>query len=151
MRANFKRYVDQISQNVIALLNIWKIWTRIKVIGQRKSKNRVALSNRVRCVWTLKVSTTPPNDNIQKTTNRNGLLSRKQNFPSRKRSCFALYLCRRRKVGKIRIMNQLHFFTFCKKNKNLDCDIQLRRVQITIVLEICISKYLKLFNHYLDM
>jgi hypothetical protein len=131
--------------------NIWKTLKNIKVKCHWKLKIRVALPNRVRSVWALRGSTTPPNDNIQKTTNRNGLLSRKQNFPSRKRSCFALYLCRRRKVGKIRIMNQLHFFTFCKKNKNLDCDIQLRRVQITIVLEICISKYLKLFNHYLDM
>jgi hypothetical protein len=52
-RGNFERYVDQITQNVIALLNIWKILTRIKVIGQWKSKNRVALSNRVRCVWTF--------------------------------------------------------------------------------------------------
>ena len=34
MRAKFERYVDQITQNVIALLNIWKIQTRIKVIGQ---------------------------------------------------------------------------------------------------------------------
>ena len=34
MRANFERYVDQITQNVIPLLNIWKIQTRIKVIGQ---------------------------------------------------------------------------------------------------------------------
>jgi hypothetical protein len=25
MRANFKRYVDQITQNVLTLLNIWKI------------------------------------------------------------------------------------------------------------------------------
>jgi hypothetical protein len=47
MIANFERYADQITQNVI---------TRIKVIGQWKSKNRVALSNRVRCVWTLKLS-----------------------------------------------------------------------------------------------
>jgi hypothetical protein len=34
---NFKRYVDQITQNVIALLNIYsasKTFTRIKVIGQ---------------------------------------------------------------------------------------------------------------------
>ena len=34
MRANFERYVDQITQNVIALLNIWKVQTKIKVIGQ---------------------------------------------------------------------------------------------------------------------
>ena len=34
MRANSNRYVDQITQNVIALPNIWKIETRIKVIGQ---------------------------------------------------------------------------------------------------------------------
>ena len=53
--------------------------------------------------------------------------------------------------GKNKDYEPVAFFTFCKKNKNLDCDIQLRRVQITIVLEICISKYLKLFNHYLDM
>jgi hypothetical protein len=53
MRANFEKYVDQISQNVLTLLNIWKIQTRIKVIGQWKSKNRVALPNRVRCVWTF--------------------------------------------------------------------------------------------------
>jgi hypothetical protein len=51
VRANFERYVDQITQNVITLRNICKIETRIKVIGQWKSKNRVALSNRVRCVW----------------------------------------------------------------------------------------------------
>jgi hypothetical protein len=34
MRANFETYVDQTTQNVIALLNVWKIQTRIKVIGQ---------------------------------------------------------------------------------------------------------------------
>ena len=34
MRGNFERYVDQITQNVIALPNIWKMLTRIKVIGQ---------------------------------------------------------------------------------------------------------------------
>ena len=66
MRANFERYVDQITQNVIPLLNIWKILTRIKVIVQWKSKNRVALSNHVRyrawysgyvrCVWTFTVT-----------------------------------------------------------------------------------------------
>jgi hypothetical protein len=33
MKENFERYVDQITQNVIALLNIWKIQTSIKVIG----------------------------------------------------------------------------------------------------------------------
>jgi hypothetical protein len=46
MRANFERYVDQITQNVIALLNVWKIQT----IGSKLSviENRVALSNRVR-------------------------------------------------------------------------------------------------------
>jgi hypothetical protein len=53
MRENFEKYVDQITQNVTALLNIWKIQIRIRVIGQWKSKNRVALSNRVRCVWTF--------------------------------------------------------------------------------------------------
>ena len=50
MKGNFKRYVDQTIQNVIAFLNIWKTQTGIKVIGQRKSKNLVALSNRIRCV-----------------------------------------------------------------------------------------------------
>jgi hypothetical protein len=38
----FGRHVDQITQNVIELLKIRKIQTRIKVIGQWKSKNRVA-------------------------------------------------------------------------------------------------------------
>jgi hypothetical protein len=33
MRGNFERYAEKITQNVIALLNIWKILTRIKVIG----------------------------------------------------------------------------------------------------------------------
>jgi hypothetical protein len=36
MRENFERYVDKITQNVIALSNIWKIQIRIKVIGQRR-------------------------------------------------------------------------------------------------------------------
>jgi hypothetical protein len=34
MRANFESYVDQITQNVTALLKIWKIQTEVKVIGQ---------------------------------------------------------------------------------------------------------------------
>jgi hypothetical protein len=50
MKGNFKRYVDQITQIVKALLNIWKTQARVKVIGQWKSKNRAALSIRVRCI-----------------------------------------------------------------------------------------------------
>ena len=38
MRENFGRYVDQITQNLIALLNIWKIQTRIKVIVSENRK-----------------------------------------------------------------------------------------------------------------
>ena len=53
MKEDFKRYVDQITQNVIALLHI----CHLKNLNQDQSyrsvkiKNCAALSNRVRCVW----------------------------------------------------------------------------------------------------
>jgi hypothetical protein len=45
MKVNFERYVDQITQNVIALLNIWKIQTRIKL---SVSENRTEIASRCR-------------------------------------------------------------------------------------------------------
>jgi hypothetical protein len=50
MRANFKRYVDQITQNVITLLNIWKIETigsKLSVIENRKIASRCRIASSV--------------------------------------------------------------------------------------------------------
>jgi hypothetical protein len=42
MRENFERYVDQITQSVIAFLNIWKIQTRISENQKIASRCRIA-------------------------------------------------------------------------------------------------------------
>jgi hypothetical protein len=48
---SYKTHIDQLTQNVLALLNIWKtLQTGIKVTGQLRSKNHAAWSNRVRGV-----------------------------------------------------------------------------------------------------
>jgi hypothetical protein len=96
MRANFKRYVDQITQNVITLLNIWEILTRIKVIVQWKSKNRVALSNRVRCVWTLRKRCFCLHGRHPKISTTNFVVVLHHSTRVRKRTtCIFCHMCRR--------------------------------------------------------